>query len=1082
MESSLEILAQRTPSPGSRAPAALRRLLLVGAALAPLAMGQAAWAQDKEPEPPVSVTKPDTEAAAEDEAPLDTNDIRVTGSRLRNKVFSSEQPLAVINREVADLVGDATLEEIVRRSPLVTGSQQNDSQQSVVFIGGRANNGGNGVNNISLRGLGVERTLVLLDGKRLTPSGTRGGVSVPDLSIIPSVAIADVEILKDGASSVYGSDAIAGIVNNLVMGPSNDSTLTAIGNLPGDGGAEFFQVAGRFSRIFSGGHINISAQYDRREPLRIGDRDYTDCRDPRLFDPQTGARLDIKDASGNVVCTSFGSNNRFFLLRGGTGNFFNTSSINARFGGLYIPDPAGTIVGPGQAELRAILPEFARVGVQNLGLPPGASVTFGPNSGDFNAVAQSMALLPQTSQIIQDSFALNPIERFSTFISGAIDVSDSVEFYGQALLSRTEQEVSSFRFLYEYLGGTHPSNTAAARVRTATNGALNGSLGFNIHRPFFSKTKTDYAWFVAGMRGQFGDDVPLLGGWDFDVFANYGISDADYTTNFTRQDRLDAVTGFTSLGCDPALINTSLLAAGQTAQSLCASIGGAIPWLSPRVLRDGQLTPEEEAFLEGVETGNTRYQQAVLEGFTSGEVDLPGIGPDLSVALGFHLRYDEIDDVPGPNSQASNNHNFSNGQITRGDSTLTEVFGELGLPLIEDQPFFESLTVNASGRYTKNNRVDDGGAFTYRVGTAWKPVNAILLRANYGTSYRSPALFELFQGGDQSFGAGDPCAELQNSARPANERQNLIQNCGLFGIGLDFQPTVNIRTLNRGNSSGTLRPETSTALNLGIVFQPDFADFAFAVDYFEIRVDDQIGRIGGQAVINRCLVNQAFSSLDELNRNPFCALLGARDVNRNLGEVINGSVNIAQQVSRGIDYTLRYSTDIAQWKLTLNGTATQILEDFLNEDRDIFDPVNDDIDRTLLALRPRWTGEFNAALSRGGFTFAWATTYIGPSDQLDFLVTDPNSGFNPDGTIQLFNEYRFLGPVRPDTRVEAYFAHTASVRYRFGNGLNLIAGVANLFDQDPPEVGASVERVGTAASGPYDFRGRRFFARVTLPF
>ena len=1072
----------------------MRATLLLGTAFAAgifAAPVAAQTASDQTPDDPPEIQTEEDEEDVEiaDGSGPETVDsdrsITVVGSRLRNPVFTADQPIAIIDAETGALRGEGTVEELVRQSPLVTGSQQSDGQQSAVFIGGRATNGGNGINNVSLRGLGQERTLILLDGRRLTPSGTGGGVSTPDLAIIPSSIIQRVEILKDGASSIYGSDALAGIVDNRLVGPTNDSMITGLANVTEDGGGEFFQAAGRFSRDFGNAHFNIAAQYSRRERQRLRDRDFTDCRDIRLFDPVTDERLDIRDANGEIVCTAnpFGSNNRFFLFRGGTGSFFDPASINARFAGLYIPDPDGTIIGPGQDELRAIIPEFARVGVQNLGRTSADQPTFGTAGGSFELTEQSQALLTQTSEFFLNSNAVNPFERFSVFVSGAIDLSDSVEFYGRALYSRSEFDTTSFRFLFQNLGGFHPSNTVGQRVRDATGGALFGALGFNLHLPFQQRTETDYVWLVGGFKGEFGDNLPVIGGWDWDIYANYGRSDAQATRNFTREDRVLATTGFTDIGCDTTLIREDLLEAGQTAQGLCDSIGGAIPWLSPRILSGSQFTPEEDAFLNGVETSDTLYEQVVVEGFLSGELAVPLLPQEASVALGFHFQHDSINDEPGPNSLASNNHNFSNSQPTRGDYTVKEVFGEIGLPLLEDAPGVELLQVTASGRFTDNNRVDDGGEFTYRFGGVWKPVNQVLFRANYGTSYRAPALFELFQGGTASFGAGDPCVNLQASTRPADEVANLTQNCGFFGIPIDFQPTLNVRTLNQGNDTGTLRPETSTSLNLGVVLQPDFADLSFAVDYYEIRVEDQIGRIGAQAIINRCLVNQAFDSLADLENNQFCSLLQPRDADLNLTDVINGSINIAEQIGRGIDYSVRFRHDFGDFQLGFNGTVTQVLEDFINLDRDFVDPIEDDIDRTLLALRPEWTGQFNLSLTRGPLTLFWSTTYIGESDEFDFISTDPNSFINPDRTAQFFGPYRFLDEVRPDTVVEEYWEHTASVRYNFDNlGLTLIGGVANIFDEEPPQVGNQVQRVGTSASGPYDFRGRRFFVRATKRF
>lgn len=1070
---------------GPRWRSCFRTLLLTGSILSTGA-GVALAQEVENQQTPIDVIVDDVDANDQNAVDEDVVDEVISvGSRLRNNAFSSDLPIQVFTAEVGELLGVGSTQELVRRSPLLSGSFQSDNQQNGSGLGGLVLDGGNGTNTLSLRGLGAERTLVLLDGKRLSPAGSRGSVSAPNISIIPSSIITRVEILKDGASSIYGSDAVAGIVDNRLVGATDEDFLTGLINLTEDGGAEFFQVSGRWSKTFDRGHLNVAGQVDKFQRLRIGDRDYTDCRDPLLTDPTTGERVDIRDANGETVCTAFGSNNRFFFLRGGTGSFFDPTSINARFSGLYIPDPDGTIVGPGQAELRGIIPEFARVGINNLGRTALSDPFTGPAGGDFEQVAASNALLPQTSPFIQNANAQSPEDRYSVFISGAYDVSDSVEAYGQVLLSRVENEFNSFRFVYEYLGGLHPSNTVAERVRDETGGALFGSVGFNFLRPFDVKVNNNYLNAVAGLRGEFGEGIPVIGGWDWDVYAQHGISDADYTQNFTRQDRFDAVTGFTDVGCDPSLIRTEFLEPGETAQGLCDSIGGAIPFLSPRILRDGQLNDAELAFLDGEETGTTKYKQSIVEGFIGGEIASPLPAGDISLALGFHLQYDELNDQPGPNSVGGNNSNVFNSQPTNGDSALREVFGEIGIPLLEGTPGAERLYVTASGRFTDNTRVSDGGAFTYKVGAAWSPVNALKLRFNYGTSYRAPALFELFQGGSESFGFGDPCQNLDESLRPAEEIANLTQNCGLFGLGTDFIPTRNIRVINSGNNTGTLRPETSTSLNAGIVIQPEFADLAIAVDYFEIRIEDQIGRVGGQSIINRCLVEQAFSTIDEFNANQFCSLLVDRDADGNLFEVLNGSINIAEQISRGLDYTVQYSRDFGEYTFNFNGTVTHILEDFFNQDRDIFDPVNDDLDRTLFALRPKFTGDFTLSLNKGPFTAFWGTRWIGSSDRLEFELTDPGSGFNTDGSRQFFGAYRFLGPLAPDIRVERYLEHTLSFRYNLDSGFRFNAGIQNLFDEEPPQVGGFGRfptRVGTSAAGPYDFRGRRYFLRVSKTF
>ena len=139
-----------------------------------------------------------------------------------------------------------------------------------------------------------------------------------------------MEILKDGASSIYGSDAVAGVVDNRLIGATDRDVLTAIANPTVDGGGEFYQVSGRLSTVFDRGYLNIAAQIDRQEELRLRDRSYTDCRDPRLTDPVSGQRVDIRHVDGSIACESFGSNSRFFIFRQGTGNFFDPTSLNAR--------------------------------------------------------------------------------------------------------------------------------------------------------------------------------------------------------------------------------------------------------------------------------------------------------------------------------------------------------------------------------------------------------------------------------------------------------------------------------------------------------------------------------------------------------------------------------------------------------------------------------------------------------------------------------------------------------------------------------------------------------------------------------
>lgn len=1061
--------------------------MLGGAAtLALLTSVNTAYAQDVEDGAVVVTEEPDVETVSDDDAEDETvrlDEIRVTGSRLRNTAFNGDSPVQFLSSEESLDLGLNSTADLIRRSSLLTGSPQSDATQAVTAIGGQSVNGGNGTNTLSLRGLGAQRTLVLLDGRRLSPSGIRGGLSSPNISILPSSILTGVEILKDGASSIYGSDAIAGVVNNLTVKETNVSTISAFGSLPEAGGGEDFQLNGRFSRSFDRGYFSFAGQYDRQERLRLGQRDFTDCRDPRLTDPDTGQIVDNVDANGDVVCRGFGSNNRFFIFRFdnvNAGNLNDVNSLNNRFAGLYIPDPSGVIIGPGQDELRGILPEFARTGVFRLGVTDPA-VNFGPGSGDFTLSSQSAALVPQTSPIIQDSNGINPEERFSLFFNGGYNVTENVEAYGQFLFNRTETQVDSFRFLFANLDAFSPVNTVGERLRDATNNDLSGSVGFNIIRPFFSNNNTNYYNSVVGLKGGFGDLWEPLGGWQWDVYLQYGRSDADYTSNFTRQDRLELVTGRGNpSACDPTAAIDEVTGQVNDA-SVCDGI--SIPFLSPRILRDGVFTAQEAAFLEGVETGTTTYDQIVFEGIVDGDLFALPAGA-VSAAFGFHIQYDEINDTPGPNALAGNNHNFSSASPTIGDTNLVEGFFEVGVPLLADLPLVKRLNATASGRVTKHSEFSSA-EFTYKVGAAWDPIDILRFRATYGTSYRAPALFELFQGGTVSFGPGDPCADLQDSDRPVEELAILTSNCALFGIGLDLQPSINVQVQNTGNASGTLRAETSDSFNAGVVFQPSLygVDLSVAVDYFDIEINDQIGTIGGFQILERCYTNQAFASVADFQNNMFCALVGPRNELNELEFVVNGQINIAEQRARGIDVQAQLGAEYFGIIFNANGQLTYQLEDFIDEDEDTTD-IETEINRLGLGLRPRASGTLNLSARKGNFGVFWGMQFVGSSDQRRRLDELPNNDFN-EGEIarQRFDEpFRFLGPLIEDTRVEFYHRHTVSANYNFeDSGWTIRAGISNVFDQDPPLVGFGVTRTGNAALG-YDRRGRSFFARVTKRF
>ncbi|MGH8262603.1 MAG: TonB-dependent receptor plug domain-containing protein, partial [Steroidobacteraceae bacterium] len=233
-----------------------------------------AYAQEQQP------------AAASDEVPA----VVVTGSRIKQSTYTSSAPMDVIVPEAAAAQGVSGVSQLLQSTTVAAGSQQVTAATSTAFV----QNGGIGAETLSLRGLGANRTLTLLNGRRAGPAGTRGGVSSFDLNVIPLSAIDRIEVLKDGASSIYGSDAVAGVVN-IITKKSNGVTLDAYTSQPAETGGAETRVSASFGHKFERGNFRITGDYHKQSELTNGNRSYFRCGEDYIFDPTSGNRADIVD-------------------------------------------------------------------------------------------------------------------------------------------------------------------------------------------------------------------------------------------------------------------------------------------------------------------------------------------------------------------------------------------------------------------------------------------------------------------------------------------------------------------------------------------------------------------------------------------------------------------------------------------------------------------------------------------------------------------------------------------------------------------------------------------------------------------
>ena len=989
--------------------------------------------------------------------------IIVTGSRIAKSEFTSADPIQVIDPETAKLQGQVQLADMLQSAPVAQGSIQITSAISNRFIA----NGGNDVQTLSLRGLGAERTLVLINGRRAGPAGIRGSVAPFDLNVLPLSVVRQVEILKTGASSIYGSDAVAGVVNILTRDDLDGFEGGGFSSITEHGGGESYGADASVGKKFDRGHFFATVDIFRQQNLTRRDRGFLFCSEEYLKREADGSRADIVDfRTGRPACSSTQANMIVFSdFSGVDENGFPT------FGpGLIAPNGQAIFAGQYGAE-------FASVGIPiNSYNPIGV---FGP--ADFFGVnfdGPSTGALNQFEPAEQDSDVFSGVRRVSAFAEGAYDVSDGITAYGEFLFSNRKshnngvqrielQQFTGASMLPFFLCDPTQYNCDPGDMGDPLNAEFGGNL---ILRPRVlvksqAQADVDYYRGVLGLRGDFG------AGWKWDVHGQHSRSDASYTQDVIYQDALASQT-----------LRTRSCAGTVTAIRGVECID--IDFTDPRVLR-GDFTPEERAFLTGRETGRTLFKQSSAEALVTGKLLTLPAGP-VGIAVGANIRRDEIDDTPGEATRAGNVANFTTSGITAGRTVSKEVFGEVEVPLLAGVPMIERLTLSGAARYTHVEATARGGAqdsfsdTTWKVGADWAVTGWLRLRGTWGTSFRAPALFELFLQ-DQTGFLGqsdiDPC--IQSAARLAAGAisQRIFDNCAAAGIAPDYAGGIAPATITSGGGLGRLKPETSTAKTVSIILTPDLSGALWgglrtrlAVDYFDIEVKDEIALLGAANILTGCYDSENFAS------EAFCGLFARTAAGpdaQSVATVTDRYVNISRQQGRGVDLSLAVDQDLGNLgSLTFRAQMTWQVEDKV----ELFPGT--EIDDNGKIGNPKWVGDFNLAWTKDKWTLFYGLDVTGAASNEEDLLRaqggDPcrTSSFRPGG--------RFC----PDVSVPATFTHSLSLSRDVADRFRITLGVANLFDTPPPRVSTVVTAtppvIGQAPAfgTQYDYLGRRFFLGV----
>ena len=862
-------------------------------------------------------------------------EIVVTGSRIRRDEFSSTSPIAVITSETSALAGLLDTADILQNSTIASGQQIDDT------FSGFVTDGGPGARSLALRGLGEQRTLVLVNGKRWGPSGVRGGTNSVDLSAIPSSVIARYEILKDGASSVYGADAVAGVVNAITVQSFDGLQFNVQGLSPQDGGFETGIGDITFGRVGPDWSFSVSAGYEKRSNLVRTQRDWAECdRRPRFTDQDGDGVIDnTSPETGEPLC--FGKIYGFVVSPFGWVRYEPS---------LGQPDPANPYFSrPNQFGI----PYYTDVPVHGWDptSDPEDPEPLWDNEGEFYRDTREPA--------VNDIISARELFSVTSFADKDFDIGGrSANIYYEFYYNRRINEfLGGYRQFFPRVPATNPTNPFG------THGPLAALGGFAVQPvvPSYELQEVGSAVEVDRYNAFAGLEGDISATWSYDAYVGLSHSDGTYTGQSWLNDRVNAS------------LNATLDANGNL---VCAddSIPGCVPvnLFTEDALLRGRLPADVVNFLNKDTFGQTTYKGYQVSGYATGPLFALPNSATVQAVVGFEMRNEDINDVPDPDAQADNFWGFTTSGITAGDDTVTEVFTEFEIPLLSGLPWAEDLLFNGSGRWTDYDSY--GSDSTHRMALDYQVNPYVRFRATSGTSFRAPDLFEQFLGNQTGFiqGLADPCVNYGDELDPDDI---VYRNCEALGLPPDHGDSgvPSIRSVIGGNRE--LMAETSDAWTAGIVVQPLDYGLSLALTWYEIELQNTVEDPSVGYILSSCYGSTGLS-------HPFCSRVGPRGPEGFLTDVDASLLNIGRQFTRGFDTDFVYERAFPTFDLTVDGTVNILKE----QTTELFDEEWNSAENWGF---PKWTGVMDVIVDYRDWRFLWRSDFIGASTEAP--VFDPGT-------------------------------------------------------------------------------------------
>lgn len=955
------------------------------------------------------------------EEPLE--EIVVTGSLIqRGANNTAVSPIVSITEDAIKESGTVTLVDALNQLPGFT-------------VGGNAATGGQGGGgraSINLHGLGTNRNLVLLDGKRLPISDIRGNV---DINILPDSIIAGVDAITGGASAVYGSDAMSGVVNFRTVRSLDGVRGDAMYSLSERGDAERMNASLAFGTQFaeSRGDLIVALSYAKQDPVNGSTRDFFHDKTPSSF-----------IGSGTFVPSAT--------------NAPNAAVLQAVFTGYGINGTRNPLLNLGFNDDSSL---FVQTGAVNYR---------GPTDANGYMVIGGNVRMPVGQQV--DFF--NGLERKTAFLKSEYDLTDSLSAYAQFLYSNPTVSTESGGSLTQFpalttIPVTNPFIPADLRTVLASRPTASAPFAWNARYVGVPYKGWDESYqvqqYMLGLKGD------IVSNWTFDVFSSYDESVHDQTMH-------------------DAVLKTQvqrLLNAADGGASLCA--GGFNPFGDANARA---LSAQCRAFITKNAFSKEQLDQTQVQAQVNGELFDLGAGPvQLAVVTNYRRNsYAFTPDAdfvsPGPfnifvpGSPGGNIEGAGNTlPVPKRSISVKELAAQIDVPLITGRSFAQEVGVGAAARVSEYSVT--GSVESYELDARWRPIDPVLIRASYQRAVRAPNIGELFapaQGTQLVIGTppsalGDPC-DVRSGARNGPNAASVAALCIAQGvpsaaIGSYTFPTTATGNLTAGSLD--LTPEEADTYNLGFVFNAPrsdglFGEFSASVDYFNISIDNVISTVPGLTVLSQCF-NLDGSNPSYSASSPACRAL-TRDGTGQLLTVATPYQNLGTLETDGIEIQVHWG--LVPLEASIGGklyidSALSYLNSYevqLLSSAPASDYTGISVGGTLPAsVPPRSTPEWRALTTVGfkadrfGTGLRWR--YQSSMDDVSTVLT----------------------PNNVQRGVPAYSLWDLFANWQLNDTLELRGGVNNLLDEDLPLVASSQNGTDVAL---YDPIGRAYYIGLRASF